>query len=38
LPALANAMMDALRPYGVSAMDMPFTAAKVWAALQAKPH
>lgn len=38
LPALANAMMDALRPYGVSAMDMPFTAAKVWAALQAQPH
>jgi carbon-monoxide dehydrogenase large subunit len=38
LPALANAMMDALRPFGVSAMDMPFTAAKVWAALQAKPH
>ena len=38
LPALANAMMDALRPYGVSAMDMPFTAAKVWAALQDQPH
>jgi carbon-monoxide dehydrogenase large subunit len=33
MPALANAMMSALRPYGVKAMDMPFTAAKVWAAL-----
>jgi carbon-monoxide dehydrogenase large subunit len=36
LPALSNAMMDALRPYGVQAMDMPFTAAKVWAAIHAK--
>jgi len=33
MPALANAMMSALRPFGVKAMDMPFTAAKVWAAL-----
>ncbi len=33
MPALANAMMSALRPFGVSGMDMPFTAAKVWAAL-----
>ena len=33
MPALANAVMSALRPFGVQAMDMPFTAAKVWEAL-----
>ena len=33
MPALANAMMSALRPFGVKAMDMPFTPAKVWSAL-----
>ncbi len=33
LPALANAMMSALRPFGIHAMDMPFTSAKVWAAI-----
>ena len=33
LPSLANAMMSALRPFGIQAMDMPFTSAKVWAAL-----
>lgn len=33
LPALSNAMMSALRPFGVQAMDMPFTPAKVWAAI-----
>ena len=34
LPALANAMMSALRPLGVPPMDMPFTPARVWAALR----
>jgi aerobic carbon-monoxide dehydrogenase large subunit len=34
LPALANAMMNALREAGVARMDMPFTAARVWHALQ----
>jgi carbon-monoxide dehydrogenase large subunit len=34
LPALANAMMSALRPQGVPPMDMPFTPARVWAALR----
>jgi carbon-monoxide dehydrogenase large subunit len=34
LPALANAMMNALRPAGVAFLDMPFTAARVWQALQ----
>ena len=33
LPAISNAMMDALRQFGVQAMDMPFTPAKVWAAI-----
>jgi carbon-monoxide dehydrogenase large subunit len=33
LPALSNAMMSALRPFRVQAMDMPFTPAKVWAAI-----
>ena len=34
LPALANAVMSALRPYGIDQMDMPFTPAKIWTALQ----
>jgi len=34
LPALANAMMDALRPLGVQHLDMPFTPAKVWHAIR----
>jgi carbon-monoxide dehydrogenase large subunit len=33
MPALVNAMSDALRGRGVPAMDMPFTPARVWAAL-----
>lgn len=37
LPALANAMMDALRPFGVQAMDMPFTPEKVWRAIHSRP-
>jgi carbon-monoxide dehydrogenase large subunit len=31
--ALGNAVMDALRPFGVRHIDMPITAAKVWQAL-----
>jgi carbon-monoxide dehydrogenase large subunit len=34
LPALANAAIDALRPLGIDRLDMPFTPAKVWAAIQ----
>ena len=34
LPALANALMSALRPFGIDRMDMPFTPMKVWTALQ----
>ncbi len=30
LPALANAVVDALRPLGVTQADMPFTPARLW--------
>jgi carbon-monoxide dehydrogenase large subunit len=33
-PALVNAVMDALRPYGIRHLDMPLTAEKVWTAIQ----
>ena len=33
LPALANAVMDALSGYGITQMDMPFTPLKVWSAI-----
>lgn len=32
--AVANAILDALRPFGIRHIDMPLTAAKVWTALQ----
>jgi len=35
LPALGNAMMDALRPLGIGHLDMPLTPAKVWHAIRA---
>ena len=35
LPALMNAIMDALRPAGVTRLDMPATPHRVWSALQA---
>ena len=34
LPALANAVIDALRPFGIQSLDMPFTPSKLWHALQ----
>jgi len=34
LPALANATIDALRPRGIEHLDMPYSPARVWAALQ----
>jgi carbon-monoxide dehydrogenase large subunit len=34
LPALTNAVLDALRPLGVSHLDMPLTPAKIWTAIQ----
>ncbi len=35
LPAIANAMTDALRPAGVGHLDMPYTPSRVWHSLQA---
>jgi carbon-monoxide dehydrogenase large subunit len=34
-PAVANAVMDALAPLGIDHIDMPYTAPKLWAAIQA---
>ncbi|MBM3357516.1 MAG: xanthine dehydrogenase family protein molybdopterin-binding subunit [Betaproteobacteria bacterium] len=34
LPALANAVADALRPLGVAHLDMPLTPAKIWHAVR----
>jgi carbon-monoxide dehydrogenase large subunit len=34
LPALANAVMDALRPLGIKHLDMPLTSSKVWSAIR----
>ncbi len=33
LPAVANAVMDALRPLGIGHLDMPLTPAKLWHAI-----
>jgi carbon-monoxide dehydrogenase large subunit len=35
LPALAGAVMDALRPLGIGHLDMPLTPAKLWHAIHA---
>ena len=35
-PAIANAVIDALRLFGVTHLDLPFTPEKVWRALSAK--
>jgi carbon-monoxide dehydrogenase large subunit len=32
--AVANAVIDALRPFGVRHLDMPYTAQTVWRAMQ----
>jgi carbon-monoxide dehydrogenase large subunit len=36
-PAVVNAVIDALRPYGVRHADMPLTPAQVWRAIQGRP-
>jgi aerobic carbon-monoxide dehydrogenase large subunit len=36
-PAVANAVLDALKPFGVKSADMPFTPAVVWLAMQGRP-
>lgn len=33
-PAVVNAVIDALAPFGVTHLDMPLTPARVWAAIQ----
>ncbi len=35
-PAIANAIIDALSPYGITHMDIPITPYKVWKALKEK--
>jgi carbon-monoxide dehydrogenase large subunit len=35
--AIANAVLDALRPFGVRHLDMPLTAEKIWTAIGRKP-
>ena len=37
-PALVNAVMDALAPYGIRHLDMPLTPEKVWTAIQRSPR
>ena len=34
LPALANAVIDALRPLGIDHLDFPFSPARVWSAMR----
>jgi carbon-monoxide dehydrogenase large subunit len=34
LPALTNATIDALRPLGIDHLDMPYSAARIWSALE----
>jgi carbon-monoxide dehydrogenase large subunit len=34
LPALANAIIDALSPFGIRHLDMPMTPERVWRAMQ----
>jgi aerobic carbon-monoxide dehydrogenase large subunit len=37
-PAIANAVIDALSPFGITHVDMPLTPARIWAAIQAGKH
>ena len=37
LPALANATIDALRPLGITHLDMPYTPGRLWQAIRAAP-
>ena len=34
-PCVANAVMDALKPFGITHLDLPLTPQKVWSAIQA---
>jgi len=35
VPTLANAVLDALRPLGIDKLDLPYTPARLWAAISA---
>ena len=35
MPSLTNAVLDALRPFGIQHLDMPLTPAKLWRAISA---
>jgi carbon-monoxide dehydrogenase large subunit len=37
-PAVVNAVIDALTPFGVRHADMPLTPSRVWDAMQGHPH
>ncbi len=37
-PTIYNAVMDALKPFGVDSIDMPLTPARVWAAMHKSAH
>jgi aerobic carbon-monoxide dehydrogenase large subunit len=37
-PAVVNAVVDALKPYGVRHADMPLTPSRVWDAMQGRPR
>jgi carbon-monoxide dehydrogenase large subunit len=37
-PAVVNAVIDALKPYGIRHADMPLTPSRVWDALQGRPR
>jgi len=36
-PAVANAVLDALAPFGIAHLDMPLTPSKLWQAMQRSP-
>ena len=36
-PAVVNAVVDALKPFGVRHADMPLTPSRVWEAMQGRP-
>jgi carbon-monoxide dehydrogenase large subunit len=35
VPAVANAVLDALHPLGIDRLDLPYTPAKIWHAISA---
>jgi carbon-monoxide dehydrogenase large subunit len=37
-PAIVNAVVDALKPYGISHADMPLTPSRVWDAMRGQPR